>query len=64
MMLMLVIFLMVVNIYDSLARYVFQFLLVFFPKVADQVLTEQVSLGKDDGYGGDVGQGNDGDDLG
>ena len=29
----------------SLVRYVFQFLLVFFPKVADQVLTEQVSLG-------------------
>ena len=26
------------------ARYVFQFLLVFFPKVADQVLTEQVRL--------------------
>ena len=26
----------------SLPRYVFQFLLVFFPKVADQVLTEQV----------------------
>ena len=30
---------------DSFDRYVFQFLLVFFPKVADQVLTEQVSLG-------------------
>ena len=28
----------------AFARYVFQFLLVFFPKVADQVLTEQVSL--------------------
>ena len=30
---------------NSLGRYVFQFLLVFFPKVADQVLTEQVSFG-------------------
>ena len=28
----------------AFARYVFQFLLVFFPKVADQVLTEQVRL--------------------
>ena len=28
----------------AFARYVFQFLLVFFPKVADQVLTEQVIL--------------------
>ena len=36
---------MVVMIDNSLGRYVFQFLLVFFPKVADQVLTEQVSLG-------------------
>ena len=34
--------LMVVRSHDSVARYVFQFLLVFFPKVADQVLTEQV----------------------
>ena len=44
-MLMLMMVPMVVNSHDSVARYVFQFLLVFFPKVADQVLTEQVSLG-------------------
>ena len=51
---------MVVSGHDSVARYVFQFLLVFFPKVADQVLTEQVSIGleNDDDVGGNN---NDGD---
>ena len=50
---------MVFSSHDSVARYVFQFLLVFFPKVADQVLTEQVSIGlENDDVGGSS---NDGD---